>query len=88
MLVEAWRAGHTNSSYGVEGSADVVHTWPQEHVDEFYRVLDLTDADATLPPADFVQTFEVAEHLPPEHADHFVRMLTQIALHYHLLYSN
>ena len=77
MLVEAWRAsGHTSNSYCVEGSDNVGHTWPREHIEQFYRVLDLVDHDAVLPPTDYVQTFEVAEHLPPERAEHFVQLLT------------
>jgi hypothetical protein len=77
LLVEAWRALGLAQSYGVEGSDEAAPTWPREYRDQFYSVLDLTAPSATLPETDYVSTFEVAEHLPPTHADAFVKLLVQ-----------
>jgi hypothetical protein len=79
FLVEALRTSGHAESYGVEGSASGAEMWPAQFKDVFYKVQDLTAKNAAhaIPETDYVSTFEVAEHLPPTHAQHFVQMLTQ-----------
>jgi SAM-dependent methyltransferase len=72
-LVEALRK-HGFDAYGVDGADAAKTFWPKEHLDK-YTMIDLTAADATLPQTDIVCSFEVAEHLPPECADHFIAVL-------------
>ena len=76
LLVEAWRSLEVES-FGIEGSANAVSMWPTQFVAKYYQVQDLTTATAhVVPKTDLVTTFEVAEHLPPEKAGHFVSLLT------------
>jgi 2-polyprenyl-3-methyl-5-hydroxy-6-metoxy-1,4-benzoquinol methylase len=76
FLVEAWRDAGYTSSYGVEGSPEAASMWPAKHKEEFYTVQDLTTGDYELPKTDYVTSFEVAEHLAPQHADRFVKVRT------------
>ena len=77
LLVEAWRAAGIAESHGLEGSASAKTMWPSQYL-EYYQIQDLTIDTVfdTMPPTDLVTTFEVAEHLPEESADHFVALLT------------
>ena len=79
FLVEALRASGLTESYGVEGSISGATLWPKQYSETFYKIQDLTAKDAarSIPETDFVSTLEVAEHLPPSHAQHFVRLLTR-----------
>ena len=78
LLVEAWRAAGFTQSYGLEGSPAAKGMWPQDKADEYYAIEDLTSANgaSSVVPTDIVTTFEVAEHLPAEHAARFVSLLT------------
>jgi hypothetical protein len=77
LLVSALRdTGQT--AYCLEGSVEAKEMWP-ERFSSYYHIVDLTSKAATdvMPTTDYVSTFEVAEHLAPEHADRFVALLTQ-----------
>lgn len=78
LLVEAWRNAGVTKSYCIEGSPEASHMWPLQHRDEFYVVHDLEapEARVAVKATDFVTSFEVAEHIRPEKADHFVGLLT------------
>ena len=81
LLVEAWRnsaAGIVNS-YGVEGSDAAVSMWPSQYKDKYYRLVNLESEESSrqqITSTDFVTTFEVAEHIQPNKAAHFVELLT------------
>ena len=78
LLVEAWRNAGVPNSFCIEGSSEASHIWPPQHSQEFYVVQDLeaATAHASVQPTDVVTTFEVAEHIRPEEAGHFVELLT------------
>lgn len=78
LLVEAWRSVGVTKSYCLEGSIEATSMWPPEHKEQFYRLQDLEapDAAAAVEATDYVTSFEVAEHLRPESANHFVGLLT------------
>eukprot|EP00978_Attheya_sp_CCMP212_P020676 scaffold59443_cov67-Attheya_sp.AAC.1 len=77
LLVSALRdTGQT--AYCLEGSSEAKGMWPERFL-SYYHIVDLTSKAATdiMPTTDYVSTFEVAEHLAPEHADRFVALLTK-----------
>ncbi len=76
FLVEAFRHLGVPSN-GIEGSESARKLWPEAHR-ESYLVRDLTSFTAfdEIPPTEMVCTFEVAEHLAEQYADHFVKILT------------
>eukprot|EP00586_Coscinodiscus_wailesii_P011105 CAMPEP_0172492952 /NCGR_PEP_ID=MMETSP1066-20121228/24249_1 /TAXON_ID=671091 /ORGANISM="Coscinodiscus wailesii, Strain CCMP2513" /LENGTH=321 /DNA_ID=CAMNT_0013262853 /DNA_START=185 /DNA_END=1150 /DNA_ORIENTATION=- len=78
LLVEAWRRAGITNSFCIEGSSEASHMWPLEHKEKFYVVqnLEAPEALVTMKATDFVTSFEVAEHLRPEKAEHFVLLLT------------
>mmetsp|Transcript_8229 Transcript_8229/g.15380 ORF Transcript_8229/g.15380 Transcript_8229/m.15380 type:complete len:303 (+) Transcript_8229:67-975(+) len=78
LLVEAWRSVGVAKSYCLEGSIEAASMWPQEHKEQFYRLQDLEapEVAAAVVATDYVTSFEVAEHLRPESANHFVGLLT------------
>lgn len=76
LLVSNFRSlGFT--SHCLEGSPEASDHWPKEH-SSFYHIVDLTSnaAREIMPVTDYVTSFEVAEHIAPEHADNFVSLLT------------
>ena len=77
LLVEAWRTAGVAKSFCMEGSSEASHMWPDNY-SEFYTVQNLEDDRALdiVPPTDVVTSFEVAEHLQPAFAEHFVTLLT------------
>ena len=77
FLVEALRTSGFAHSYGIEGSVSAKDMWPEPYKNTYYKLQDLSALDATIPETDFVSTFEVAEHLPPSRATHFVQLLTK-----------
>ncbi|CAB9496219.1 expressed unknown protein [Seminavis robusta] len=77
-LVEAWRSETPLSkSYCVEGSSNAAPHWPAIFARRYYQTLDLQAPTAVqqIPKTDVVTSFEVAEHLPPSHADRFIQLL-------------
>lgn len=76
-LVEAWRAETPLKSYCLEGSENAKSHWPAIFSDYYYQIVDLKTPEAMekIPKTDVVTTFEVAEHIPPSHANHFVQLL-------------
>jgi hypothetical protein len=77
LLVSALReTGQT--AYCLEGSIEAKGMWPEPFL-SYYHIVDLTSKAAmdVMPTTDYVCTFEVAEHLAPEYADHFVALLTK-----------
>lgn len=82
LLVEAWRnsaGGGFVNSYGVEGSDAAVSMWPTQYKDKYYRLVNLESVASSreqITSTDFVTTFEVAEHIQPDRAEHFVELLT------------
>ena len=76
FLVEALRNAGVKS-YGLEGSESAEAMWP-EAFREFYTIKDLTHPECKLQitKTDLVCSFEVAEHIPANHATAFVNMLT------------
>lgn len=78
LLVEAWRSAGFTNSYCMEGSTEAASMWPSQHIEKFYVVQDLEapEARALVKATDYVTSFEVAEHLRPQFANHFVGLLT------------
>jgi SAM-dependent methyltransferase len=76
-LVEAWRLETPLKSYCVEGSVNATLAWSPIVAPHYYKLVDLKSPDAFdhIPKTDVVTSFEVAEHLPPSHADHFVQLI-------------
>lgn len=76
-LVEAFRSETPLKSYCVEGSENAKSHWSTIFAPHYYQILDLKTDQAfeNLPKTDVVTSFEVAEHLPPSYADHFVKLM-------------
>jgi 2-polyprenyl-3-methyl-5-hydroxy-6-metoxy-1,4-benzoquinol methylase len=80
LLVEAWRSAGVADSYCLEGSPFSKPMWPKQEgiQDKYYQIQDLTEEAAitAMPRTNLVTSFEVAEHLPEDRANHFVYLLT------------
>jgi hypothetical protein len=53
--------------------------WPTQYKDKYYRLVNLESVELSreqITSTDFVTTFEVAEHIQPDKAAHFVELLT------------
>jgi SAM-dependent methyltransferase len=80
FLVAALRhsPGFQNTVFCIEGSRAAVQFWPDKYRKIYYTLVDLETASMSVFPTqniDAVISFEVAEHIRPQHAEHFVKLL-------------